>query len=405
MSAAGFVLAINLFIAGLFAGAFGIVAAYYRDAIGARWLAIGYSMGIANGLLEFILPYQADARPVSLAVFAFFLSAMTLCNIGIARHYGVKPPWLAAGGLFVGSVIVNALILDMPRDSFLRAMLYQAPYALMHVVGIRIILSRQSNRALDMALVALFALSAVNFLAKPFLAIMLGSGGSAQGYLGSTYAAISQSTGAVLLISNGVLVLLIIVRDMMADMTTRSETDPLSGLLNRRGFEDQADRARAMAVRAGVPAIVVVADLDHFKSINDKYGHAAGDHVITTFGRILRASFDLRAVVGRLGGEEFAVLLPGADLGVARGAAEAARLMLHNLSVEERGIDRPVSSSFGIAVMEPGETLADLLRRADTALYEAKSRGRDRVCVAPVTTIGLVANAPGSMAQAEKSVS
>lgn len=400
MSAAGFVLAINLFIAGLFATAFGIVAAYYRGAIGARWLALGYGLGIANGALEFILPYQTDARPVSFAIFAVFLSALTLCNIGIARHYGVRPPWLLLGGLYVGALVVNLLILDMPRDSLLRGMLYQAPYALMHLVGIRIILSRQSNRALDMALLALFGLSAANFVTKPFLAVMLGSGGSPQGYLGSSYAAISQSTGAVLLISNGLLMLLIIVRDMIADMTARSETDPLSGLLNRRGFEDQADKARLLAVRAGAPAVMVVADLDHFKRINDSYGHAAGDQAIAAFGRVLKESFDFRAVIGRLGGEEFAVLLPGADLGVARGAAETARRLLRELSSQERGLEQQITSSFGIAAMEPGESLADLLRRADTALYEAKSRGRDRVCVAPVTAVGISRDGPEQQARA-----
>ncbi|MCR6635383.1 diguanylate cyclase [Devosia sp.] len=400
MSAAGFVLAINLFIAGLFATAFGIVAAYYRGAIGARWLALGYGLGIANGALEFILPYQTDARPVSFAIFAVFLSALTLCNIGIARHYGVRPPWLVLGGLYVGALVVNLLILDMPRDSLLRGMLYQAPYALMHLVGIKIILSRQSNRALDMALLALFGLSAANFVTKPFLAVMLGSGGSPQGYLGSSYAAISQSTGAVLLISNGLLMLLIIVRDMIADMTARSETDPLSGLLNRRGFEDQADRARLLAVRAGAPAVMVVADLDHFKRINDSYGHAAGDQAIAAFGRVLKESFDFRAVIGRLGGEEFAVLLPGADLGVARGAAETARRLLRELSSQERGLEQQITSSFGIAAMEPGESLADLLRRADTALYEAKSRGRDRVCVAPVTAVGISRDGPEQQARA-----
>jgi diguanylate cyclase (GGDEF)-like protein len=278
----------------------------------------------------------------------------------------------------------------------LRGLLYQLPYAVMNIVGARIILSRPTNRALDLALLALFLLSALNFIAKPILAMMIGSGDTPQAYLGSTYAAISQSAGAVMLISNGLIMLLIIVRDMMADVTVRSETDALSGLLNRRGFEDQADRARLLALRAGVPAVVVIADLDHFKAINDSFGHAAGDQAIAAFGRVLRASFDFRAVIGRLGGEEFAVLLPGADLAVARGAAEAARRRLRELTPQERGSDRLITSSFGVAAMEGGESLAELLRRADAALYEAKSRGRDRVCVAPVTTIGVVEGEPGT---------
>lgn len=400
MSAAGFLLAINLAVAGLFAGAFIIVAACYRDAVGARWLALAYGIGMANGPLEFMLPHQSDARPVSFAIFASFLAALTLCNIGLARHYRLQPPWLWLGGLFFGALVVNVLILDMPRDSLLRALLYQAPYALMTLLGAKIVLSRPGKRALDMALLALFVLGAANFLVKPFLAAMIGSGGSPQGYLGSYYAAISQSMGAVLVMCNGLLLLLIIVRDVIADMTARSETDPLSGLLNRRGFEAQADRARLLALRAGAPAMAVVADLDHFKKINDSCGHAAGDQVIAAFALVLRQSFDQRAVIGRVGGEEFAILLPGAELGVARGAAETARRLLRELPLNEQGISRPVTSSFGIAVMERSEGLADLLRRADRALYEAKSRGRDRVCVAPATGIGAAQPGPDSQARA-----
>ncbi|PXA97475.1 GGDEF domain-containing protein [Nostoc sp. 3335mG] len=400
MSAAGFVLAINLFIAGLFATAFGIVAAYYRTAIGARWLAFAYGVGISNGIFEFIMPYQSDARPVSFAIFAAFLTSVTLCNIGLARHYDVKLPWRLLAGVFVAALAVNLMILDMPRDSFVRAMLYQAPYALMNLIGVRIILMRPANRSLDLALLALFVVAAANFLAKPFLALMLGSGSSPQAYLASNYAAISQSVGAVILISNGVLMLLIMVRDMMADMTLRSETDMLSGLLNRRGFEDQADRARLLALRAGAPAVAIVADLDHFKSINDRFGHAAGDGVIVAFGQVLRRSFDIRAVIGRLGGEEFAILLPGADLAVARGAAESARRLLRELSPAESGIDQPVTSSFGIAAMEHGESLAELLRRADLALYDAKARGRDRVCIAPIAATRIDGSGPGTQARA-----
>ena len=97
------------------------------------------------------------------------------------------------------------------------------------------ILRYRHRKALDVALLVLFAASGLQFLSKPALAAWLGSGASARDYIGSTYAAISQSVGAMLLIANGLLMLLIIVRDAMAEITARSETDTLSGLLNRRG--------------------------------------------------------------------------------------------------------------------------------------------------------------------------
>jgi hypothetical protein len=120
MSAAGFVLAINLFIAGIFATAYGVVAAYYRLAIGARWLCAAYAVGILNGLLEFILPYQVDARPAYFAIFAAFLTSMTFCNIGLARHYRVRVPWRLLGIVVLVSVAVNLMTLEMPRGSLLR---------------------------------------------------------------------------------------------------------------------------------------------------------------------------------------------------------------------------------------------------------------------------------------------
>src|SRR5690606_22430565 len=135
-----------------------------------------------------------------------------------------------------------------------------------------------------------------------------------QGYLTSPYAAYSQTLGALLLIANGLMMLLVIVRDVMAEITARSETDTLSGLLNRRGFEDKAEKALAMAARSGVPTVIVVADLDHFKQINDEFGHEAGDQVITDFARVMRSCAMPHMVLARLGGEEFAALLPGADL-------------------------------------------------------------------------------------------
>ncbi|KRA44914.1 GGDEF domain-containing protein [Devosia sp. Root635] len=382
MSAAAFVLAINLFIAGIFATAFGVVAAYARSAVGARWLALAYGLGMVNPVLEFMLPGQLDPRPVGLAIFATFLFAISLCVVGLSRHYRLAPPWRTLGLIVAVSLAVNVAIIDMPRASLLRGLLYQLPYFLVQLVGVAVIVRYRHRQALDMALLVLFAVGGLQFVSKPVLAAMLGSGATPQAYIGSTYAAISQSLGAMLLIANGLLMLLIIVRDAMAEITARSETDTLSGLLNRRGFEDRADRLLATTLRAGVPGAMVVADLDHFKAINDSHGHEAGDLVIRAFAEVLEATADERAVVGRLGGEEFAVFIPGANMATARLYAEGARVGFSSLSIANLGPDRRVSASFGVAQLRAGDSLSDLLRRTDAALYEAKKSGRDRVCIA-----------------------
>ncbi|SMQ86122.1 diguanylate cyclase (GGDEF) domain-containing protein [Devosia lucknowensis] len=386
MSAAAFVLAINLFVAGMFASAFGVVAALRRSAIGARWLAFSYGFGALNMVLEFVLPYQQDHRLVSFGIFAVFLLALASGVVGLAHHYRVKPPYRLLLALLVASLALNITILDWPRTTLERNILYQLPYALVQTVGIFVVIAHRQKRALDYALLALFVASGLQFLIKPFMAIGIGSGTLPQAYLASNYAAYSQTLGALLLITNGLLLLLIIVRDVMAEITTQSETDTLSGLLNRRGFEEQGDRALSVATRSGIPTVMVVADLDHFKSINDSFGHAAGDQVIAAFAAVLRNCAAPHSVIARLGGEEFAALLPGANLSTGKLFAETVRNAFRTMPASATGLDQAVTASFGVAQLMPTDHLADLMRRADTALYEAKSDGRDcvRLAVADV---------------------
>ncbi|QYO76730.1 sensor domain-containing diguanylate cyclase [Devosia salina] len=379
MSAAAFVLAINLFVAGIFATAFGVVAAYQRSALGARWLAFAYSFGVLNVVFEFILPFQQDHRLLSFGIFAVFLLALAGCVVGLAHHYRLNPPWLLLAVAVLASLLLNLSILDMPRASFVRNLLYQAPYAVIQAIGVGVILANPRKRALDLALLVIYFISALHFLAKPVLAMLIGSGAAPQAYMGSTYAAVSQTVGAVLLIANGLMMLLIIIRDVMADMTARSETDTLSTLLNRRGFEDRGDKALTLAARSGVPAVMIVADLDHFKQINDTFGHAAGDEVIAAFAAVLRDCAPPHAVLGRLGGEEFAAFLPGANLATGRLYAETVRNAFRAGPRGHMGVDRTVSASFGVAQFVPSDHLSDLLRRADAALYQAKTDGRDCV--------------------------
>jgi diguanylate cyclase (GGDEF)-like protein len=162
-------------------------------------------------------------------------------------------------------------------------------------------------------------------------------------------------------------------------MAARSETDTLSGLLNRRGFERRADAAMASAIDQRLPVSLVIADIDHFKSVNDTYGHAAGDNVIAAFAAFLGTAASDHHVAGRIGGEEFAIILPGTNLTAARLFAEGARSALAAMPVEGLPEDRRVTASFGVAELLPGEGTSSLMRRADAALYQAKNDGRDCV--------------------------
>lgn len=375
---AAFVLGINMSVAGIFAVAFAVVAATNRGARGARWLAAGYGMGIVYVALEFLLTRQVDPTPVGIGIFLVFLLALSFALIGAAHHYRVQPPWSAMAAIWVITILAVPVIFSLTYGSTPRLMLYQLPYfAMQSLLGL-VVWRSGRRQALDLLLVALQVVAAVIYVAKPFIAALVGTASAPQGYMATTYAAISQSGSVVTLMAIALVLLLVMMRDTTAEMIARSETDSLSSVLNRRGFEHHAE----LALLHGDTATLVAADLDDFKKINDSFGHAAGDGVIAHFAAMLVDAAPAGAIVGRIGGEEFAVLIPDALLSDGRLYAETVRTTFAAAQLPVLGIDRGFTASFGVAQHAADDTLFELSRRADAALYRAKASGRNRVSVA-----------------------
>jgi diguanylate cyclase (GGDEF)-like protein len=384
MTGAEFILAINLCVAGLLAAAFLTIAAYDRRHASARWFAFSYVVGMSYFVFEFAIASFGTSMVLVLASYASFLAALTVLNVGVARKYSVPAPWIAMAIIFVASLVGCYLIQDMPRQSFVRMLIYQSPYFIMQAMAAGIVAQAKARSALDNVLMGLLAASALQFLSKPFLFRTFGgTGDSPDQYLSTIYALFSQSMGTIFAIAVALMLLVILVRDVLAEANARSETDMLSGLLNRGGFEAHAAAALQEARRLGVPVSLVISDLDHFKSVNDNFGHAAGDTVIVTFARFLRSAMADHHLAGRIGGEEFAVLLPGTNLVAARLFAEGARNAFASLTVDGMAPTKRFTASFGVAELAGGETISDLMERADKALYLAKNSGRDCVKIAP----------------------
>lgn len=160
-------------------------------------------------------------------------------------------------------------------------------------------------------------------------------------------------------------------------ITRLVHTDVLTGLENRRSIMDRAEKMLGDAEREKNLVSVVMADLDHFKNINDTWGHAAGDRVLEAFGDLLRKSLRTEDHPGRIGGEEFLILLPGMGGAGASVCAERLRKAVEALQLEYP--PQQVTASFGVASRRPGENRDELMRRADEALYLAKASGRNRV--------------------------
>ena len=163
-----------------------------------------------------------------------------------------------------------------------------------------------------------------------------------------------------------------------ADLRREADTDPLTKLANRRGFDNRADRLLRSCADNDVRASVLMIDIDHFKAVNDTYGHDGGDLVLCAVGATLASRLRGIDLVARFGGEEFAVLMPGADLAAAEGRAEALRVAVAELATEiAPGTIAGVTISLGVA--EHDRSLHETLQRADAALYRAKDNGRNQV--------------------------
>jgi diguanylate cyclase (GGDEF)-like protein len=166
-------------------------------------------------------------------------------------------------------------------------------------------------------------------------------------------------------------------------MARLATLDPLTGLLNRRRMVERGQEERARAERGGPVFSLVMADIDHFKKVNDTFGHDCGDDVLVEVARRLREGSRDQDIVARWGGEEFLMLLPDTAAVRAFHFTERLRSKLEGEPVFSRGRTISVNASFGVAEFSTGSSLSDVMRRADDALYEAKGQGRNRVVVAP----------------------
>ncbi|MFM2041959.1 MAG: hypothetical protein RLY86_535 [Pseudomonadota bacterium] len=173
-------------------------------------------------------------------------------------------------------------------------------------------------------------------------------------------------------------------RAFEAQLRTLASTDPLTDLPNRRHFLDQAERELMRMRRNGEPVAILMLDIDHFKRINDSYGHAAGDAVLRSVAAACRTALRATDLIGRIGGEEFGIVLPATGPRAAVEAAERLRGAMEQVPLPQAAGNRHLTVSIGVTACTGTDTgVEQALIRADSALYRAKAGGRDRVEVDP----------------------
>lgn len=171
----------------------------------------------------------------------------------------------------------------------------------------------------------------------------------------------------------------------LAVESRRALSDPLTGLWNRAYLDDRLRSAQALAMRHDLPLSCIMADVDHFKAVNDTYGHSAGDRVLCAVADVLQRGIRVEDVAARYGGEEFAILCIATEATGALFLAERLRKQIEAMTIpcDPDGCEVRVTCSFGVATAPAkGPALGSILGSADGALYEAKRQGRNRVCAA-----------------------
>lgn len=243
----------------------------------------------------------------------------------------------------------------------------------------QLIAGEKSAETVDRVMVWVFLLIGAQFILRPVLVVMIEGPMTSAEYRGSVGHALYVVSGAIFMLLLAASVIAATVADQMRIIRDSTRKDLLSGLAVRSAFEADAVQMLTRAEDEGVPVCLIVADIDHFKRVNDFWGHPAGDRVINNFGDVFRRTIRPSDIAGRVGGEEFCVMVWDCPEDAAAKLAERLRRQFARERHEGIGKDISLTASFGVSLCEPGERYEVAYERADCALYQAKRSGRNRV--------------------------
>lgn len=379
MSGVWFLSLLNPIIASLFAFIFLALWLQQRSRLYILGIAAAALLYVAGSAVQ-LFKFPADAGYNAAVSAALYSASIFLLFAGIFKRKKI------ADGYLLLAVIIFSIIAAIVYFYFIVNNLYMRVYVLnFGFGGLFLVAAYRLWRAGaagvgDRILFWVILASGIQFFPRTVLALEVFDRGLLPREFGhSIFWLWLNFSLVIVIIGLALAVLTAVVLDIIDDLKKDGSTDLMTGLLNRRGFEERAD-----VMLAGVgtgPISIVYCDIDHFKAINDAYGHEAGDRVIKEFAVLLAAEMRADDIAGRIGGEEFAIVLPDADIDGARAFSERVRRNLERSRFEGLQDHPGVTASFGIATRNGQEHLHDLMRRADKMLYVAKRSGRN--CVRP----------------------
>jgi len=380
--------AMNAVMQGVFCGIWLLGSWVFGDV---RRAALHWSAFAGLSTLSFLALIAALHQPVPLPAEylralgnLFGVAAMLALHRGVRLFIDAPLPNRAHALAFVVVLVVSWLGLTPARA----ALRISANSAVLALVALAIAADlyrygRDVVRQPHMWLLAVpLVAAAVGFAQRGVRALWGGESIATEMVTDSTVNIVSAIFYMVVALTFHAMLLGLVIGRILIDLRYRSRHDALTGLLNRRAMEETLLLQMQRSRRTGEPFTVLMIDLDHFKTVNDRHGHAAGDRALKHTAAALKAELREVDAVGRFGGEEFLILMPGATVETALPVAERLRTALVVDAPAAEGATLLLSASIGIAQWrEPAEEPSRLLMRADAALYDAKQRGRDCVVV------------------------
>lgn len=345
--------------------------------------ALTWSLAFLASTGQWLCLLNAHRFPsVSAHLLAEYAFAVILITLGLRGHCqrtkNKRVPenlWPYALGVY--AVIVWHVLID-PHVGIGMAVVPAYAAVTLLVSGLLIIRQREVTRPAEWAAASFILFFAAVQVVGTVISLMQGPTGNEE-FL-RLHAHFNFMTLPAGYTAMSMFIILMMVSDISAEMKRIATHDQLTGLLNRRGFNEYGKRAFSTARRARTPLSIIMTDIDRFKFINDKYGHASGDAALAHFAKLVSEGRRSEDIIARVGGEEFALLLPGTELRDAMALADQLCANVGATPMDLTGIGLPMTSSFGVAAISKKDvSLDDIVLRADRALYRSKRAGRNQV--------------------------
>ena len=341
------------------------------------WLAAGYLLSALGLLVQSLLPSSEIAR-WSLLTGVIYLSGAGSLARGMGLRYGVSAHPRVALAIALATLAALYHHAFVAEDLWARVYLLNAGLGLLQVLPVAGILrSHPPQDRLERIVRWSYVVFAVYTMARPMLLLAVAPLSRSVDLSVSGYWAATLAGTLLFALWFTAALVACAVRDAMAALREERNRDPLTQLINRRAFFEAAENSLSDS-RQG-PWALVTCDIDHFKQVNDNWGHAAGDEVLRSVAQVLATHMREGDVVARFGGEEFVALLQRAQRPAAEAVAQRMRQQLAATRIE--AIRGPVTASFGVSMPASRSDLPRALAQADALLYRAKQEGRNRVCM------------------------